>query len=396
MQPEINLTEIKKSKDFIVACVIYFCILIAVAVMRILITVGVFNSLNDGALEALFSIVVQVIAMSGFCFVGWFIYLKRKNRAKNAASLDFAPPKDGEIFRETTRAFGFRKIDSKTVAFAFLLGFLMFLFNILFANFFRNILDAFGYRFPSGDDVFVGWSGFLITMILTAILPALGEETAHRGMLLNSFAGRLGVRRAVVLVALLFGLMHMNIVQFFYATMLGYIMGLTVAATKSIWTGIILHFMNNGLSTYFAFAEDLGLPFENLVGNLFGTLFTNYIGILIGIALLVWGMFAIIRKFARASFEKEKDYKLAKLIAYDPVGIEILNRQAGRVLTIEELKRVALAIPEKAGLFGAIRFYLDDFERPKKLLATEKALVWAIISFSALITIFTFVWGAIL
>ena len=99
---------------------------------------------------------------------------------------------------------------------------------------------------------------FIVNVLLVAILPAVCEETTHRGLLLKGLSS-LGIRNSVIISSLLFGLMHLNINQFFYATVLGFVIALTVIISKNIFPAIIIHFMNNFLSVFFDFAY-LGKP----------------------------------------------------------------------------------------------------------------------------------------
>lgn len=64
-------------------------------------------------------------------------------------------------------------------------------------------------------------STLLLEIIATCILTPILEEVLYRGVAYNRLREWLGVRPAIVLSALLFGLMHFNMVQFVYASILG-------------------------------------------------------------------------------------------------------------------------------------------------------------------------------
>ena len=49
-------------------------------------------------------------------------------------------------------------------------------------------------------------------MFLVAVLPAIGEEFLHRGIVLQGIK-HMGFKKAIVLSSLLFGLVHFNIQQ---------------------------------------------------------------------------------------------------------------------------------------------------------------------------------------
>ena len=107
---------------------------------------------------------------------------------------------------------------------------------------FNVILQFFGYNFSSSSQ---GGSYpfymLIVNVIFTAILPGLCEEVAHRGLVLQGLSP-LGWKKAVIISGLLFGLMHMNIEQFFYATIIGLFVGWLSVGCGSIFPAIIVPF----------------------------------------------------------------------------------------------------------------------------------------------------------
>lgn len=80
-----------------------------------------------------------------------------------------------------------------------------------------------------------------------AVLPAVVEETAYRGVILGNFneGNRL---TAVIMSGVLFGIMHMNLNQMAYAIVLGIIFAFLLEATGSIISTMLAHFCINGVS----------------------------------------------------------------------------------------------------------------------------------------------------
>lgn len=88
----------------------------------------------------------------------------------------------------------------------------------------------------------------LILMFLTtAVIPAFVEEFLFRGLILSNLRPY-GATTAVVASALLFGVMHQNVGQLFYATVAGLVLGYIYVKTESIWPCVLLHFVNNFIS----------------------------------------------------------------------------------------------------------------------------------------------------
>ncbi|MFZ7121459.1 MAG: CPBP family intramembrane glutamic endopeptidase [Eubacteriaceae bacterium] len=83
-----------------------------------------------------------------------------------------------------------------------------------------------------------------VFFISVAVIPVFLEEIAIRGVVLDKFRDT-SLWQSAVVTGVLFGIMHVDLGQFGYATALGIIMGGIVIATGSLWGGIFFHFLNN-------------------------------------------------------------------------------------------------------------------------------------------------------
>ena len=86
-----------------------------------------------------------------------------------------------------------------------------------------------------------------LNLVVIALLPAVVEEFIFRGLIFNGYKRR-NPLMAIILSALLFGFIHMNINQFTYAFAIGIIFGLMAYATGSLLPSIMSHFIINGTS----------------------------------------------------------------------------------------------------------------------------------------------------
>ena len=100
---------------------------------------------------------------------------------------------------------------------------------------------------PAAEKNLIGVPMILFEVFSTALVPAVIEEFAIRGVLLQRLR-KYGDTFAIIASSIIFGLMHMNLVQFMFATMLGIFISYAVIRTGSIWTGIAIHFFNNAYS----------------------------------------------------------------------------------------------------------------------------------------------------
>ena len=100
--------------------------------------------------------------------------------------------------------------------------------------------------------------GIALLVLHSAVAPALVEEFAFRGVLLQPLR-KYGDWFAILTTAVLFGLMHGNMTQMPFAVVAGIGLGYCATVTGSLWVSILIHFLNNFISVCFSF-----------VGNVYG------------------------------------------------------------------------------------------------------------------------------
>lgn len=91
----------------------------------------------------------------------------------------------------------------------------------------------------------LGMGNSLISFILIVIIAPLSEELIFRGIIFEKAKKGLSFLAANILQALLFGIMHGNIIQGIYTFILGLILGAIYTKRKSILAAIYLHFVIN-------------------------------------------------------------------------------------------------------------------------------------------------------
>lgn len=120
-----------------------------------------------------------------------------------------------------------------------------------------------------------------LVFFVIAVLPAICEETVYRGVLYRGYRN-CGAGTAVVMTAVLFGLMHMNPSQFFYAVVFGLLLATVNEITDSIVPSVLVHLYVNGRSVlllYEAMKQNEGVgkgllnsetePLPEQIGSLF-------------------------------------------------------------------------------------------------------------------------------
>lgn len=86
-------------------------------------------------------------------------------------------------------------------------------------------------------------------LALVAVTPAICEEVLFRGVLLAGTRGRFPLTGVIILNGLIFGVFHVpaaTVYRFLPSAVLGMLLAWAVSRTRSIWTGMLMHFLNNG------------------------------------------------------------------------------------------------------------------------------------------------------
>ena len=86
-------------------------------------------------------------------------------------------------------------------------------------------------------------------LLALALTPALCEEVLFRGVLLSASRG-LPEWRAVLLNGVVFGAFHLSFeapVRFLPTAWLGIVIAWVVLRSGSLWSGVLMHLVNNGI-----------------------------------------------------------------------------------------------------------------------------------------------------
>lgn len=115
-------------------------------------------------------------------------------------------------------------------------------------GFIQTFFEGFGFSFSSGDEPQINSFVDIIALFVgTAIIPPLVEEFAMRNVVMQPLR-KYGNLFAIICSALVFGVFHGTPSQIPFAILCGLFLGYAVIATDSIWTGVIIHAIVNGLS----------------------------------------------------------------------------------------------------------------------------------------------------
>ena len=378
-----------KNKTISNSLICYSLIVVFFVVIRILSYFGLLSFLGYTG-EIIANIIIQV----GFLFsVSIFMFaLLQKNK-----------PKDVFVF------YGFKKMSFKAILYSILIGIVVYILNVFVASFFNAILQALGYSFSSSSSTGSGYPFwlFIVNIVMSAILPAICEETAHRGMLLKTMSTA-GYKKAIIISALLFGLLHLNIEQFFYATIIGLYLGYISILCDTIYPAMIIHFMNNAIGILMSYASAHSVPLNSLFVFIDFSLANNPItGLIFVVALIILLCFAL-KALTKLLFKETAVKKINRLqvalitqLERERYLNEVKDMLDGReesektVIEFEDFDKMYKKQMIESGNSGEIDNAILNDEKNPKFEKLIKILLISCFVLTGALTLFTFIWGVI-
>lgn len=109
--------------------------------------------------------------------------------------------------------------------------------------------------------------GLLFNLVVIALIPAIGEELTFRGVLQQALVkGTKNAHVGIILSAAVFSFIHFQFYGFLPRMFLGILLGYLFYYSGSIWTSILMHFVNNGtvvVLAYLDYKEVVDVDFEH-------------------------------------------------------------------------------------------------------------------------------------
>ena len=140
----------------------------------------------------------------------------------------------------------------------------------------------------------------VISIIHVGVIVAFTEELFFRGLILDGLNRNYSKRKAIIVSALIFGLVHINPWQFLSAFIGGLFMAWICIETKSIWLCIFMHFLHNMLETLAARYSDL-IPIQGFNFDYSAPVeFEPWWFTFSGASMLALGIVMLVREFRKA------------------------------------------------------------------------------------------------
>lgn len=375
----------KKRSDIFNVNLTYFIMMLLFVGIRILSSSGVLNSMGETA-SYILNAVIQIVIMLLLPLI--MISLLRKRKV-------------GETLEDCS----LKTISFKEVLISIAIGIVVFILNIILSTIISFIFSLIGYSSGSnGSAVYTEptVANLILSLLMTAVLPAFCEEFAHRGMLLSGYKV-LGFKKAVLYSALLFGLIHLNINQFFFATLVGVVLATVTLFSRSIIPAMIIHFMNNGISVYLEFSMAKKLPLGIFYSNTLNALFSSnilltFLFMLVFIPTLIYLLLILIKQFLKINAQKSLQNYMNKMaineLRKETLG-DIAQDESPELIQFNEALKNKSFSPTAMKIeipYEILGFYMSP---AMKASQTDNLFLYATIVLGSLITLFTFVWGII-
>ena len=132
------------------------------------------------------------------------------------------------------------------------------------------------------------FGGLLLNLLIIALIPAVGEEMTFRGVLQQSLTRNMNPHIAILLSSAIFSFIHFQFYGFLPRMFLGMLLGYMFYITNSLWTSILMHFVNNGASVVIYYLGNKGIIEDVEHFGETHNIWIIIVSAIITIALIMW------------------------------------------------------------------------------------------------------------
>lgn len=170
----------------------------------------------------------------------------------------------------------------------------------MFTGILENLFHV-TFTMPEDDVKYTTLPLILFGILKVSIVPALVEEFAVRGVVMQSLK-KYGDWFAILMSAMVFALMHGNMIQIPFAFIAGIAIGYAVMVTGSMWTGVFIHALNN------LFALTMQIIGDNCSENMQSVLVLLLLGAVFVSGIVCFAIYSTRSKKIGAALSKGEGY----------------------------------------------------------------------------------------
>ena len=193
-----------------------------------------------------------------------------------------------------------------------------------------------------------------------------------------------------------------HIDQFFYTSIIGMFLGFLVLSSGSIYPAMMIHFMNNAISTFMGFSSANNLPFSAYLNNFINLMFSQ--GPLLGIIMMFFTVLSLctVILFLTGALIKDTRIKYFSNMA-DKVVKNKLRQELMEGIQVDEngeenddsdIQITANAIGQNRIYSIVLRNEQPDYSA-YRITFKDKIFLYVNLFMGIAATIFTFIWGII-
>lgn len=202
---------------------------------------------------------------------------------------------------------GFNKPKKGTAAAGLLFGIGFCAFANVIVSLAGRVFEQFGFHYSLPESKYPeGISGFLLAVIATAIVPALVEEFAFRGIVLGLLRP-FGEAFAVICSSAVFGILHGNFEQMPFAFLVGLVLGFIRIKSESLVVCMVVHAANNMIAVLTHYMDNGSTAVANII-------YTAYV--MLALVLSVLGVIWLKEKNAFSFRAPERKITAKKTYVY--------------------------------------------------------------------------------
>lgn len=97
---------------------------------------------------------------------------------------------------------------------------------------------------------------FIPALLLIALTPAVCEELLYRGYMFTAFKQKIHLLPSICIVSFLFAVSHMSLIKLLPTMILGIALAYAIHQSQSIFTSVLMHFLNNGFAVFVMYYGD--------------------------------------------------------------------------------------------------------------------------------------------
>ena len=181
-----------------------------------------------------------------------------------------------------------RKVGKGTFLFAVVTGVGLCMEANLISSVFITFMNGLGFTLTSPEvPMPEGIQGMLLSFVRVVVVAAMAEELSLRGYVMGNLK-KYGDSFAIGASAVLFAIMHGNLIQSPFALIAGFGIGYFTVKTGTLWTGILIHGLNNFISLALSYIMEIS-------GEETGALITALCIYILGTAGIVGTVIFVIR-----------------------------------------------------------------------------------------------------